>query len=107
MKARVVKLEMPGARAGDFLDRLFGRDLAATAWIVDPVGHGPVLAGVADLMDWAGFAPAEPANDLFDADDDMAEDEDEDHEDATAEDLMGEAFDEDMFWAVMASRRRR
>ena len=99
MSARIVKLELARDRAGDFLDRLFGRELAATAWIVDPVGHGPVLAGTAELLDWAGFAPAEPANDLFDPD--------EEDEDASAEDLMGEAFDEDMFWAVMASRRRR
>lgn len=100
MSARVFAIEdFLGDGPSDFLDRLFGRDLSSYAWTIDPClpAAGPAMP---EVMHWADFVSLEPANDV-------AELEDDDEDDADLDDGVTEAFDEEMFWAVMASSRRR
>lgn len=100
MSARAFVLDDVLDAPGDFLDRLFGRDLSSYSWTVDPC-RPAVSPALPEILQWADFVSLEPANDL------EADELDEEDEGDYGDDGVAEAFDEEMFWAVMASSRRR
>ncbi len=103
MSTRAFVLDDVLGGPSDFLDRLFGRDLSSSAWSVDPClpAFSPALP---EILQWADFVSLEPANDL---EGEELDEQDEDEGVGDDDDGVAEAFDEEMFWAVMASSRRR